>query len=72
MRLTVQYLNDPSGQLKAIQLPIADWDKLMNKLSKYEQILKIKSDLTEAFAEVKKIRNGKLKKQTLSDFLKEL
>ena len=44
----------------------------MNRLTKYEQILKIKSDLTEAFAEVKKMRSGKLKKQSLSDFLKEL
>lgn len=72
MKLSVQYLNDPSGQLRAIQLPISDWGKLMNRLTKYEQILKLKSDLTEAFSEVKKMRSGKLKKQSLSDFLKEL
>ena len=33
---------------------------------------KIKSDLKEAFAEVEKIRRGKMKKQTLGDFLNEL
>jgi len=34
-------------------------------------LLKVKSDLTEAFEQVKKMREGKIKKQTLSDFLKE-
>ena len=44
----------------------------MNILKKYEQTLKIKYDLTEAFEQVKKMREGKIKKQTLSDFLNEI
>ena len=72
MKLTIQYLNDDKGDLKAVQLPVAEWDKLMSKLSKYEQVLKIKSDLLEAFEEVRKMRSGKIKKQTLSDFLNGL
>ncbi|MBS4029497.1 MAG: hypothetical protein KGZ58_12785 [Ignavibacteriales bacterium] len=34
-----------------------------------KQLLKIKLDLTEAFIEVKKMREGKIRKQTLSEFL---
>lgn len=35
-------------------------------------MLKLKSDLTQAFGEVKKMRQGKIKKQSLQDFLNEL
>lgn len=35
-------------------------------------MLKVKSDLTQAFEEVKKMRQGKIKKQSLQDFLNEL
>jgi len=42
------------------------------KLSKYKQIRKIKSDLTEAFVEVAVLKNSKDKKPTLADFLNTL
>jgi len=71
MKLSVQFLNDTNGNINAVQIPLTDWETLMNKLKKYEQTLKVKSDLTEAFEQVKKMREGKIKKQTLSDFLKE-
>lgn len=35
-------------------------------------MLKVKSDLTQSFEEVKKMRQGKIKKQFLQDFLNEL
>jgi len=44
----------------------------MTRLEKYEQMLKIKSDLTKAFQEVKLMQQGKIRKQTLSEFLSEL
>ena len=44
----------------------------MNKLKKYEQTLKIKSDLKYAFDQVAELRKSKKKKQTLKDFLNEL
>ncbi len=72
MKTGIQYLSDNNGKTKAVQLPITQWTRLMNKLNKYEQMLKIKSDLTQAFQEVKKIRQGKIKKQSLQDFLNEL
>jgi len=72
MRLSIQYLNDQRGNISAVQLPVSDWNILVEKVKKYEQILKVKSDLQTAFSEVKKIREGKIKKQSLSDFLNEL
>ncbi len=70
--MTIEYVNDVKGKLKAVQIPIRDWDKLSLRLKKYEQALMIKDDLNQAFAEVKKMRQGKMKKQTLTDFLNEL
>ena len=72
MKIDVHYLNDSKGKVQAVQLPLMEWEKVLFKLRKYEQTLKIKSDLSEAFLEVEKIRKGEIKKQTLSDFLDEL
>jgi hypothetical protein len=72
MKLALQYLNDVNGKPKAVQLSLTDWEKVLTKLKKYEQKLKIKSDLTEAFEEVALLRKSNEKKQTLTDFLDEL
>lgn len=71
MKLSIQYLSDQNGTPKAVQVPIGEWTKLMGKLKKYEQALKVKSDLREAFEQVATLRK-KAKKETLSDFLNEL
>ena len=42
------------------------------KLSAYEERLKIKSDLSEALSQVKQMQEGRIKKQSLSDFLMSL
>ena len=72
MKIAIQYVNDQTGKTKAVQLPVEEWEKLLGKLKKYEQTLKVKSDLEEAFAQVEKIRKGKIKKQTLGEFLNGL
>ena len=72
MKLALQYLSDKDGKTQAIQLPISDWEKVLTKLKKYEQTLKIKSDLKEAFEEVALLRKSTAKKETLTDFLNEL
>lgn len=69
---SIQYLSDELGNTQAVQIPISEWKKLIKKLDTYEQTLKIKSDLTEAFAQVEQMRSGKIEKQSLSDFLNEL
>ena len=72
MKIELQYVNDSSGKIQSVQVPITDWEKLMSKLKKYEQTLKIKTDLKDAFQEVAQLRKSKVKKQTLKDFLNEL
>jgi hypothetical protein len=72
MKLAIQYVNNQAGEIKSVQLPYTDWEKLMTRLKKYEQSLKIKSDLQEAFDQVAKLRKSKAKKQTLKEYLNEL
>jgi hypothetical protein len=72
MKIAIQYLNDGNGKTQAVQLPLSDWEKVLDKMKMYEQSLKLKSNLKEAFAQVTKMKKSKLKKQTLNDFLDEL
>ena len=72
MKIALQYVSDSRGKTQSVQLPLTDWEKILAKLNKYEQILKIKTDLTAAFEEVAKLRKSKSKKETLNDFLNDL
>jgi hypothetical protein len=72
MKIALQYVSDSDGKTQSVQLPLTDWEKLLSKLKKYEQTLKIKTDLKEAFDQVAQLRKSKGKKQTLNDFLNEL
>jgi hypothetical protein len=72
MKIALQYVNDGRGKVQAVQLPINDWEKIMNRLKKYEQSLKLKSELKEAFEQVAALRNSKKPKQSLNEFLNEL
>jgi hypothetical protein len=72
MKLEIQYVNDSAGKTKSVQLPLTEWKKLMNRLQKYEQSLKLKNDLTEAFKEIETMKKFKTKKPKLKDFLNEL
>ena len=35
MKIALQYVNDNKGNTKAVQLPFADWQKILLKLEKY-------------------------------------
>ena len=72
MKIALQYVSDTEGKTQSVQLPLTDWEKVLAKLKKYEQTLKIKSDLKEAFEQVAQMRKSRTKKQTLNDFLNEL
>jgi NADH dehydrogenase FAD-containing subunit len=72
MKIALQYVSDSEGKTQSVQLPLNDWEKVLTKLKKYEQTLKIKSDLIEAFEQVAQLRKSKSKKQTLNGFLNEL
>jgi len=72
MKIALQYVNDLNGNTQAVQLPLGEWQKVLNKLKKYEQALKLRSDLKEAFDQVAILKKQKGSKQTLNDFLNEL
>lgn len=72
MKLDLQYLSDVNGKTNAVQMSLSDWEKLLNKLKKYEQTLKIKSDLKGAYEQVIFLKESKKHKQTLNEFLNEL
>lgn len=72
MKIVLQYLNDTNGKTQAVQLPLTEWEKVLNKLKKYEQALKLKSDLKEAFDQIAVLKNDNEHKQTLNEFLDEL
>ena len=71
MKIELQYVNDIHGKTQAVQLPLTEWEKILNKLKKYEQALKLRSDLKEALEQVAVLRKQK-HKQTLNEFLDEL
>jgi hypothetical protein len=49
MKISIQYVNDLSGNTTSVQLPINDWNRVLNKLNKYEQALKIKAGYKNCF-----------------------
>lgn len=72
MKITLQYVNDMNGNTQAVQLPIFEWEKVLNKLKEYEQALQLRTDLKEAFDQVAVLRKPQEPKQILSEFLNEL
>ncbi len=62
MKFKLQYVNDSDGTTQAVQIPLTEWEKLLAKLKKYEQTLKIKSDLKEAFEQVNVLKKSKNKR----------
>ena len=72
MKVALQYVNDIHGKVQAVQLPLNEWRKLLDKLKKYEQALKLHSDLKEAYEQVAALEQTKGHKQTLDEFLNEL
>ena len=72
MKIPVQYVNDEDGNVKAIQVPITEWKKVLTKLKKHEQALSLKADLSEAFEQVARLRKTRGSKETLKEFLNGL
>ncbi|MBA2746374.1 MAG: hypothetical protein H0U44_09140 [Flavisolibacter sp.] len=72
MKIALQYVNDINGNTQAVQLVLTEWEKVLNKLKKYEQALKLRSDLSEAFDQVALLKKQKGRKQTLTHFINGL
>ena len=72
MDLTVNYITDANGKIKAVQLSLGDRRKLLKEHQQLLDYKKIKSELSFAMNEIKLIEEGKRKRKTLRNFLNEL
>jgi hypothetical protein len=72
MKIALQYVSDSKGETTAVQLSLTEWEKILSKLKKFEQTLKIKLELKEAFEQVEILKKSKGEKKTLKDFLNDL
>ena len=71
-RRHLHYILDSTGQTSTVQISIEEWNKIVQKLKKYEVALSIKTGLSQALAEAQLMSKSKKAKQTLSDFLDTL
>lgn len=71
MELNIQYVTNEIGEKTAVQIPIKDWELLLQDYERIRQTSKIKNDLREAIIEIREIKQGK-KAVLLKDFLNEL
>jgi uncharacterized protein YwlG (UPF0340 family) len=73
--MNLHYITDSKGRKSAVQLPLKDWERIMKDLEELEQ-LKDKQlfflGLKEAFEEVKLIKQGKKKPNSLKALIDEL
>lgn len=72
MRISVEYVNDAQGNVRAVQVPLADWKRMLKALRGREQELKVKSDIAAALKEIEAMRKSKTRQQTMQEFLREL
>ena len=72
MKVPMRYVNDANGNVQAVQVPVEDWNDLVEKLRHYEQLFKLRSTLGNALTQVARMRSGKLKKRSLKKVLREV
>ena len=72
MKVPMLYVNDANGNVQAVQVPVEDWNDLVEKLRHYEQLFKLRSTLGNALTQVARMRAGKLKKRSLKEVLREV
>mgnify|MGYP001798063200 CR=1 FL=1 len=72
MKITLQYVSDMNGKPQAVQMPVSEWEKVLSRIRKSEQVLQLKSDLKVAFKQAETLRKSKAKTQNLTDFITEL
>lgn len=71
MDLIINYVTDQNGEPKAVQIAYEDWQRIEKLLESYKAFELLKSDLTDAFNEVKHLKKDKNLRISLNDFLTE-
>lgn len=66
--MNLQYVLDIKGKVKAIQVPLDEWEIIERKLEAYDLAESIKS----GYKEMQQIERGELKIKYLEDFLNEI
>ena len=41
MKIAIQYVKNINGSPQAVQMPLTEWKRVLNKLKKYEQAFKL-------------------------------
>lgn len=75
MNLNLQYITDGKGHKNAVQLPMEQWEKIEKDLQELERLRNKKlflSELAEAVAEMKLIKEGKLQARDAQKLIDEL
>ena len=73
--MNLQYITDGKGHKNAVQLPLKDWEKIQKDLEELERLRNKKiflSELAEAVAEMKLIKEGKLQARDAQELIDEL
>jgi hypothetical protein len=69
MTFDLKYITDKKGKPKSVVVPQKQWDALLADYEKTKKKLDILNGISQAVKEVELIKKGKLKTQTLSEFL---
>ncbi len=73
--MNLQYITDGKGHKNAVQLPLKEWEKIQKDLEELERLRNRKiflSELAEVVAEMKLIKEGKLKARDAQELIDEL
>ena len=73
--MNLQYITDRKGHKNAVLLPIKDWEKIQKDLKELDRLRNKKlflSELAEAVAEVKLVKEGKIKARDARELIDEL
>jgi len=73
--MNLQYITNSKGQKSGVQLPIKDWEKIQKDLKELDRLRNKKlflSELAEAVAEVKLVKEGKIKARDARELIDEL
>ncbi len=73
--MNLQYITDNKGHRSAVQLPMKEWEKILNDLEELERLRNKKqfmTELAEAVDEMKLIKEGKAQARNAEDFINEL
>lgn len=73
--MNLQYITDGEGHKSGVQLPIKDWEKIQKDLDELSRLRNKKlflSELAEAVAEMKLIKEGKLEARDAQKLIDEL